>query len=311
MRRSTSISLGAWVLAAVISLAALVGGAAAGSGSPVAGQLGAAPPLTDPATLCVVAFNDADGDGERGLGEAGLSGWVVTVKDDGGVTVGAIATDALIPSCLNLLAGTYAVTETSQPSWQPTSAGHATQLVSLVSAQTTTVAFGNHRCCPTLTFRAGEADNFSLANGASAEPVTPVSVTATPAFFDATRGNRVLAQRFRLGTANCVQAATLRARMKPLPGDATNDTLTVRVPGGSSWAKRMAAVSPTGPWAYSSLRATAKTVVLDLGGLPSSGGSTSLVAALNAKHLLDVIVQDDTGVDYIRLVVTFRACQPG
>lgn len=267
--------------------------------------------MTDPATLCVVTFNDIDSDGERGSDEPLLSDWVVTVRAADGVAVGAITTDALLPTCINLLAGTYAVTEAPQPSWLPTTTGHSTQMVTLLSAQTTTVTFGNHRCCPTFTFLGGKPDNFSLTNGARAEPVTPVSATAAPAFFDATRGDRVLAQRFRLGTANCFRSATLRIRMKALPGDSTNDTLRVRVPGASSWARRIAAISQAGPWAYAPTRATVKTVVLDLGAMPSGGGSTSLLPALNRIHVLDVIVKDDTSVDYIKLVVTFEGCPPG
>lgn len=295
----------------VLALSALAGAAAAGSATVETALPGAIPPVTDPATLCVVTFDDVDGDGERGPANPAMSGWVVTVRDVGGVAVGRITTDALSPSCINLPAGTYSVREAPQPSWQPTTTGGATQVVTLVSAQTTTIAFGNNRCCLTFTFRAGKADDFSLANGARGEPVTPVSLTATPAYFDATRGNRVLAQRFRLGTANCVQSATLRIRLKALPGGSSDDTIAVRVPGGSSWAKRVATVSPAGPWVYSASQAATKTVVLDLGAMPSSAGSTSLLAALNTKHVLDVIVQDDTSVDYIRLIVTFGTCQSG
>ena len=239
MRRTTFIHLAAWTLTVVLSQSVLVGGVAANAGQNDAGRPGVTSPVTDPATLCLVAFNDTDANAERGSDEAALPGWVATIRDANGATVGSIVTDAIAPACINLLAGSYDVIEHLEPGWQATTNDHATQVVTLISAATTTVTFGNHRCCVTFTFRGGKADDFSLANGARAEPVTPVSASSTLAYFDATKGNRVLAQRFRLGTANCVRSATVRIRLRALPGGSTNDILRLRVPGGASWTKRI------------------------------------------------------------------------
>jgi uncharacterized protein (DUF2141 family) len=263
---------------------------------------------TENGTLCIVKFNDLDGDGKQGPSEPTLSGWVFTIKDANGRVVGTITTSAAgTPNCIDLPAGTYTVTETLQAGWTPTTPGGGTQTVTVVAGQTTTVTFGNtDRCCLTFTFLGGKGDRFSIANGAKAEPVTPVSITAPPAYFDATTGDRPFAHRFYLGAGNCIQSATLEIRIKALFGGSTNDTMGIKVPGSSAWAKSISAISPTGTWAPPKL----KTIVFNLGAMPSGGGSTNLIPALNSTRVLDVNIQDDTSVDYIKLVVVFCECVP-
>ena len=48
-----------------------------------------------------------------------------------------------------------------------------------------------------------------------------------------------------------------------------------------------------------------KTVLFNLGAMPSGGGSTNLIPALNTLRKLDISIQDDTSVDYIKLIVVF------
>ncbi|HVA84942.1 MAG TPA: SdrD B-like domain-containing protein, partial [Candidatus Saccharimonadales bacterium] len=253
--------------------------------------------------ICVVKFNDLNGNGKQDPGEPLLNGWVFTVKDSAGNVVATLVsgTDR---GCVDLKPGTYTVTETLQAGWTPTTPGGTTQTISLTAGQTVDVIFGNHRCCLTFTFLGGKIDNFSVANGATAEPVTPPVITATPAYFDATQGNRAFAHRFYLGTGNCIQSATLEIRIKALPGGSTNDTLGIKVPGSSSWGKPIFAIAPTGTWTPPKV----KTVLFNLGAMPSGGGSTNLIAALNSIRVLDINIQDDTSVDYIKLVVVFCEC---
>ena len=47
------------------------------------------------------------------------------------------------------------------------------------------------------------------------------------------------------------------------------------------------------------------TLPFNLGAMPSGGGSTNLLPALNSSRVLDINIQDDTSVDYIKLVVGF------
>ena len=99
-----------------------------------------------PGKLCVVKFNDLDGDGKQGPNEPTLNGWVFTIKDANGNVVGTITTGSATgaPNCIDLPPGVYTVTETLQPGWSPTTPGGITQTVTVVAGQTTTVTFGNH-----------------------------------------------------------------------------------------------------------------------------------------------------------------------
>ena len=42
--------------------------------------------------------------------------------------------------------------------------------------------------------------------------------------------------------------------------------------------------------------------------MPSGGGSTNLIPALNSTRVLDINIQDDTSVDYIKLIAVFCEC---
>jgi len=257
--------------------------------------------------ICILKFNDLNGNGKQDPGEPLLPNWVFTVKDSSNTVVGTL-TSGMERVCIDVKPGTYTVTETPQPGWAPTTPGGGTQTVTVVAGQTTTVTFGNHQgCCLTFTFFGGKIDNFSLANGLAAEPVTPVSITATPAYFDATKAGLPFAHRFYLGQGNCIASATLEIKIKALSRTSTNDTLRIRVPGGGAWAKPISAISPTGTWAPP----TVKTVLFNLGAMPSGGGTANLIPTLNSIRTLDVNIQDDTSVDYIKLVVVFCECVRG
>jgi len=252
--------------------------------------------------ICIVKFNDLNGNGKQDPGEPLLPNWVFTVIDTASNTVVGTLVSGTDRNCIDVKPGTYTVTETLQTGWLPTTAGGVTQTVTVVSGQTINVIFGNtDRCCLTFTFLGGKIDNFSVANGATAEPVTPVSITATPAYFDATKGDRAFAHRFYLPAGNWIQSATLEIKIKALPGGSTNDTMGIRVPGSSSWAKPISAIAPTGTWTPPKV----KTVLFNLGAMPSGGGSTNLIPALNTLRKLDISIQDDTSVDYIKLIVVF------
>jgi len=285
------------ILALVLTLTTLVGG--------VMQAEARASAVVDTGTLCVVKFNDLNADGKQGSDEPLLPNWVFTVIDRASSTVVGTLVSGTTRNCIAVKPGTYTVTETPQAGWLPTTAGGLTQTVTVVAGQTINVIFGNHRCCLTFTFLGGKIDHFSVANGAHAEPVTPVSITATPAYFDTTQANHAFAHRFNLGAGNCIQSATLEIKLKAL-GDAANDTMSIKVPGSPSWGKPIHAISPTGTWTSPKV----KTVLFDLGAMPSGGGSTNLIPALDSTRVLDISMQDDTSVDYIKLIVVFCECAP-
>jgi hypothetical protein len=145
MRRSTSFLLSAWTLALVLTLTTLVGGVMGSSTMAPAGSAVGAPAVVARGTLCIVKFNDLDGNGKQDPGEPTLVGWVFTIKDASGAVVGTITTGDLAPNCVDLPAGTDTVTETTQASWTSTTPGGGTQTVTVVAGQTTSVTFGNRR----------------------------------------------------------------------------------------------------------------------------------------------------------------------
>jgi hypothetical protein len=102
-------------------------------------------PSSGVAELCVVKFEDLNGDGVRDAGEPGLAGWsfvvspaplglgtnVVTTLKDGGICFAVSAP------------GTYTIAELGQPGWTPTTL--STQVVTVVPGQPVQVIFGNQR----------------------------------------------------------------------------------------------------------------------------------------------------------------------
>ncbi|MEI8334544.1 MAG: SpaA isopeptide-forming pilin-related protein, partial [Chloroflexota bacterium] len=145
MRRSTPFLLSSWMLALVLVLATFVGGVTASSIPAPAGAAAGARAAAATGLLCIVKFNDLDGDGKKGTAEPTLGGWVFTIEYAGGGVAGMITTSAAAArTCAEMPAGAYKVTETPQAGWTqtaPTPVGP--QTVTIVSGQTTTLTFGN------------------------------------------------------------------------------------------------------------------------------------------------------------------------
>ncbi|MCX7750741.1 MAG: DUF11 domain-containing protein, partial [Candidatus Bipolaricaulota bacterium] len=180
----------------------------------------------------------------------------------------------------------------------------------------------NNRCCapivpPAPAFccelfcSAGTADGFAPGGTEPHNPPQPPHLEMQPgqAFvgFDATTGEQWFGHRFALPQGCTITGATLEIRVKPLGGDSSNDSLVLRV-GGTEWIARF------GPPGVVTLQGTSwtttnfsqgHTFTLNLGALPGGG---SLLGALNAQRILDVIVQDDTSVDYVKLTVRLCSC---
>jgi uncharacterized repeat protein (TIGR01451 family) len=102
-------------------------------------------PPTSAGTLVVTKYNDLNANKTRDTNEPALSGWMFTVKDASGATVGSVATDANGNAIFsNVAFGTYTVTETLQAGWTSTDPGGATPTKTVtINAANTTVLFGN------------------------------------------------------------------------------------------------------------------------------------------------------------------------
>jgi uncharacterized protein (DUF2141 family) len=137
--------------------------------------------------ICVVKFNDLNGDGMRQAGEAYLPGWAFSIPTPNGTM--SSTTDANGGWCTPQVfpTGSYTVTETLKPGWSPTTTGGVSQFAAVTGGQTTNLVFGNRLTPPApgqicvIKFKDVNGDGIKQAN----EPVLPnwtftVSGSSTP-----------------------------------------------------------------------------------------------------------------------------------
>jgi len=141
------------------------------------------PPQTG--RVCIVKYNDANGNGARDPGEAPMGGWSFMVSDSGGapVATGSTARDGSI--CRDLPGGTYTAGETMQAGWTNTDpAGPSPQKpFTITPGQTTNLAFGNQRTPPQPQFSVEKFDDSASAacgpNGVNNPCVFRIRITNT------------------------------------------------------------------------------------------------------------------------------------
>lgn len=99
--------------------------------------------------VCILKFEDLDGDGQKDPNEQGLGGWTFNVTPSNISPAPPITTypDGLV--CFKVIdLGTYTITEQVQPGWTLTTPNP--QTVTVQAGQSITVAFGNKKqCVPT------------------------------------------------------------------------------------------------------------------------------------------------------------------
>lgn len=159
---------------------------------------------------------------------------------------------------------------------------------------------------PTTTITAGLPDNF--AAGVEVSPPSACMVSAFSGFpfwkgFDSNAINTLMGHRFTGLPANIVQAELI-IRMRPSGDGSDNDGLFIGLPPscapssflyGQSVKVVPGASPPTGgTWVTASNGAT--TFTLNLGAI-----NPAFIPKLNTDGFLDVVVHDDTAVDYMRL----------
>ena len=153
---------------------------------------------------------------------------------------------------------------------------------------------------PPSTRRAGRADDFAAPQdtalrGSELEGAFPTAVWTG---FDEPGVNRIFGQTFSNLPVG-IAAAELEIRLRPNGELVNNDALNIGLnPNGSfAFASRISALpGANGTWGTASNGPTVFT--LDLANLPNGG---SLLAKLNTNRRLDVLVQDDTAVDWVNL----------
>jgi ferredoxin len=158
----------------------------------------------------------------------------------------------------------------------------------------------------TIGYEAGRDDSFA----SPADPVTQSPGLATyvaniprsvKSFDQCIEDTHWFAHTFKNLPGNIV-GATLEIRMRPgCCADSANDTISLLHTGGPTfaWSSLIPGWAGGGP---------AATFVYDLCALPTATGTVSILPQLNTKKFLDIMVQDDTCVDYARLCITVCPC---
>ncbi|MCA9291339.1 MAG: hypothetical protein KDA25_09425 [Phycisphaerales bacterium] len=165
-------------------------------------------------------------------------------------------------------------------------------------------------------FDGGIADDFCGAT----EPATPSAALAplcsNPQDFDSTLIDGTFCHSL-VGLPSNIAEAKLEIRLRANGAGCCNDSLSFQATGGFPallWSSRIG--SDGGgcggfpglvPWEWTP--GTMESMCLDLANLPVTGGATTnLLPSLNATQRLDIHVQDDTAVDFVRLWIT--TCPP-
>ncbi len=116
-----------------------------------------------PGRVCVVKYNDLNGNGQRDPGEAPLAGVAIRITDASGAVVAQGVTDAQGEFCspATLEAGTYTVGETVPPGWTNTDPGgiQPVEAVIVTPGQTVTATFGNRTNPPPPQFSIEKFDD--------------------------------------------------------------------------------------------------------------------------------------------------------
>jgi RHS repeat-associated protein len=175
-------------------------------------------------------------------------------------------------------------------------------------------------CTAVATLSAGTFDNFSGPEPAAPRPQLEalMSCALGAQGFDESAVDRCFGHTFEdFGTQLLGATLTLRVRAGATSA-ACNDALSLGIQTESStfgWSHIIGGpggACPTLPAGLVSGAWTAgriETIVLDLASLPNADGSTTnLLPLINSSRALDIMIQDDTNVDFISLNYTYCPC---
>jgi len=131
--------------------------------------------------LCVLKFDDVDGDGVQDPGDVGLAGWTFDVVDVGGNVVATLVTGPSGMACITVPApATYTISEIHQPGWVQTfPPPPGTHTVSAQPGQGASVQFGNHRQTTGSIYLPYAVRNAQVAPRRTATPTPSSSATST------------------------------------------------------------------------------------------------------------------------------------
>ena len=269
-----------------------------------------------PGRICGVKFEDLNGNGVRDPGEPGLPGWEIQAL--GPMSSHFATTGVGGRYCLdNLPPGEYVVFEVPQPGWvqtYPQSVVHRVDICGRSDHQgPIRLDFGNILRCetPEITVcEAGHEDGFDTADGPETSTPSPALLALMQGMsngaqtsFDIQTSNRAFGHTFEdCWQPGClVVGARLEIGVRADGGLSQNDTISFRDGATSAWVYSVETLAGVANWASP----TSAVISLDLANLPPDGNQVTDVLALLQDGDLDVLVQDDTSVDYLRLDVEY------
>ncbi len=158
---------------------------------------------------------------------------------------------------------------------------------------------------PPYSIRCGRMDNFAAPNDPTTRSARLNSALPTVIWknFDDPTVNRYVGHTFNNLPANIVKAQLI-IRMKPLNDSPNNDSLhlgllTASPPATWAWQVNIRNLpGAAGTWNFGVNPTT--TFTLNLANLP---GAVNIIPKLASERYLDLIVQDDTAVDWVQLCV--------
>ncbi|MEZ4651037.1 MAG: SdrD B-like domain-containing protein [Candidatus Eisenbacteria bacterium] len=269
----------------------------------------------DPAEICGQKFHDENCNGIWDAGEPPLANWEIVLSDsDGNLT--SQLTDANGVYCFpNLMPDRYVIHEEVEAGWTQTAPATVSYTQTVQYGQLVTgLDFGNVEACPdTSSF----FQTFGIIDG-FLPPVEPTSPGADLLavmnncsngplpFYDALADEQCFGETMTGWPTTCTVTAAevcMRIRTRASTGnyDPATDALYFYEDGVPVWGISLNDLDPDGRWEDGD----DLVFCLDLANLPPSAfGVTNILAALQDGDL-DVLIQDDTGVDYMTIDVTY------
>ncbi|MCB9465677.1 MAG: T9SS type A sorting domain-containing protein [Candidatus Eisenbacteria bacterium] len=275
----------------------------------------------DPAKVCGQKFHDQNCNGVWDAGEPPLANWEIVLSNSTGVLASQL-TDANGEYCFtDLPPDRYVIHEEVEAGWTQTTPASVSYVQTLQFGQLVTgLDFGNVEACPDTSVFSGTFGNIDSFNyppeptnpGADLLPAMNNCSNGALPFYDAIADQQCFGETMTGWPTTCtvtgaIVCMRIRASSNSQNNDPDTDSFYFYENGAPVWSISLNNLDPDGLWeAGEDL-----TFCLDLANLPASiFGVTNILAALQDGDL-DVLIQDDTGVDYMTIDVTYCcSCAP-
>jgi len=289
------------------------------------------------ASISGIKYEDVNGNGVQDPGEDPLAGVTIELKGSEmlqGTTVAAsMVTGPQGEYSFNCLEpGKYFVSEVVPTDWiqtQPTGAGYGVGLISGAAATSTYTGldFGNKQVCENperIECRVGDQDNYSPGDPGDG-PLDPSSALVGEVLQQLSSGNVLFAtdviptnqpvgHTFRCWESHCkVKDAWLEIGLKAgTDWLSFNDSIGFYQGSQRAWSMMIDnLVDQSDPAAYPWGPGQSTVLTLHLSDLPMDALNVDSVIGIMQDGDLDIAIQDDTGIDYMKLTIDVCCNIPG